>query len=190
MSRAYRVRVKESLRRDLSASDEICSDLELLEILPPEQMGELLKGELKQRGFEEEDGKLVRREENGIVVRIDPKTGEVSISAETQETFEQEANREGYGYDDVGPGEEQIRKRLAEEAKQDLERRAEQQQSRLQKEATEKLEAELADLQKELSQAVNRVTAEALKRKAASLGQIREMTEDPESGSLTITVEV
>ena len=32
--------------------------------------------------------------------------------------------------------------------------------------------------------------AEALKRKAASLGQIKEMTEDVESGSLTIKVEV
>jgi hypothetical protein len=37
---------------------------------------------------------------------------------------------------------------------------------------------------------VNRVTAEALKRKAASLGQIKEMTEDPQAGSLTIVVEV
>ena len=40
------------------------------------------------------------------------------------------------------------------------------------------------------AEAVNRITAEALKKKAASLGQIKEMTEDPQSGSLTITVEV
>ena len=49
---------------------------------------------------------------------------------------------------------------------------------------------EVHRLQKELDQAVNRVTAEALKRKAAQMGQIKEMTEDPQAGSLTIVVEV
>ena len=33
-------------------------------------------------------------------------------------------------------------------------------------------------------------TAEALKQKAAQLGQIKEMTEDPQSGSMTIVLEV
>ena len=37
---------------------------------------------------------------------------------------------------------------------------------------------------------MNHVTREALKQKAAQLGQIKEMTEDPQSGSLTIKVEV
>ena len=36
----------------------------------------------------------------------------------------------------------------------------------------------------------NKVTADALKVKAAQLGQIKEMTEDPQAGSLTIVVEV
>ena len=55
---------------------------------------------------------------------------------------------------------------------------------------TDRLEAQLGDIRKELHQAVNRVTAEALKQKAAQLGQIKEVTEDPQSGSLTIKVEV
>jgi hypothetical protein len=41
-----------------------------------------------------------------------------------------------------------------------------------------------------LNQAVNRVTAEALKRKAAQIGAIKEITEDAQTGSLTIKVEV
>jgi len=48
----------------------------------------------------------------------------------------------------------------------------------------------LGDVRKEMDEVVNRVTAEALKRKAAQLGQIKEMTEDPQAGSLTIVVEV
>ena len=50
MSRAYRITVKESLKKDLSASDEVCSDLEILEILPSDQMAELMRGELKDFG--------------------------------------------------------------------------------------------------------------------------------------------
>jgi hypothetical protein len=189
MSRAYRISVKESLTRDIAASDEVCSDLEILEILPADQMADLLRGELKGRGFEEAGGKLVRSE-NGVTVSVDPKTGEVSVKAEIADNVDLTAERDDWGYDDVGPGAEAIRRRAQEQLKQDLERRAGQQQAELQNEATERLEGAMDEVRKELSQAVNRITAAALKRKAASLGQIKEMTEDPESGSLTITVEV
>lgn len=189
MSRAYRITVKESLARDLAASDEVCTSLEILEILPAEQMAELLRGELAGRGFEEQEGELVQTG-NGVTVRVDPKTGDVSVKADAADRIDIKAERDDWTYDDVGPGEEAIRRRLQEQLKQDLERRVTQEQCQLQNEATEKLEGHLDEVRKELSQAVNRVTAEALKRKAASLGQIKEMTEDPESGSMTITVEV
>ncbi|VTS00054.1 hypothetical protein [Tuwongella immobilis] len=189
MSRAYRIRVRESISRELKASDEICSDLEMLEILPCDQMAQLLKGALAERGFEEQDGKMVRKD-GDITVSIDPETGEVSIRSEATEKVDLEGAREGTGYDDVGPNEASLRERLQRELKQDLERRAEQQTQRLQGQATEALEKKLADMQQELNQVVNKVTAEALKQKASQLGQIKEMTEDPENGSLTIKVEV
>ena len=69
MSRAYRIKVAEKLSREITASDEICSDLEILEILPPEQMGELLKGKLKERGFEEKDGSMTRQGD-GVTVTV------------------------------------------------------------------------------------------------------------------------
>lgn len=189
MSRAYRIRVSQSLKRDIAAGDEICSDLEILEILPADQMGALLKQELGNRGFAEQEGKMVRKD-GDVTVTVDPTTGEVNIKAEAQEQVELEASREDIGYDDVGPGEEAIRNRLNNQLNQDLERRAEQQRQKLQQQATQKLEGHLSDLQKELGQAVNKVTAEALKQKAAQLGQIKEITEDAETGSLTIKVEV
>ena len=104
--------------------------------------------------------------------------------------MELETEAEGWGYDDVGPKESAIKKNLSESAKADLVRRAKKQQDRLQAEATEALEGEMADVRKELNDAVNAITREALKRKAAQLGRIKEMTEDPEAGSLTIKVEV
>ena len=189
MSRAYKIRVKESISQDLAASDEVCSDLEILEILPGDAMADLLAGELKGRGFEEKDGKLVR-EKAGVTVTVDPKSGEVGVKAEKKDKVDLESEAEGWGYDDVGPKESAVRKTLSESAKADLARRAKKQQDRLQAEATEALEGEMADVRKELNDAVNAVTREALKRKAAQMGRIKEMTEDAETGSLTIKVEV
>jgi hypothetical protein len=173
----------------MQAEDEICTKLELLEVLPPEQMAELLRGELKERGFAEEDGVLVRRD-GEVAVTIDPACGEVILTAETERKVKIESEREGVAYDDFGPAEKAVKKSLEKQLQSDLERRAEHEQGRLQSEATKRLEGHLADVQKELNQAVNRVTAEALKRKAAQLGAIKEMSEDPQTGSLTIKVEV
>jgi len=75
-------------------------------------------------------------------------------------------------------------------ARADLEKQAKDREAELQKQATDQLEAEVGELRKELDQAVNRATAEALKQKAKQLGQIKEMTEDPQTGSLTIVLEV
>jgi DNA anti-recombination protein RmuC len=189
MSRAYRIRVKERLSQDLSASDEVCADLEVLEILPGDQMADLLSKELKARGFEEKEGELVRSKD-GVTVIVDPKSGKVSVRTEKEEKVELETEKEGWGYDDVGPQGQQIRRQLSEQAKAELERRSQRSQERLQGEATEQLEKVMGEVRKELSDAVNAVTREALKQKAAQLGQIKEMTEDSEAGSLTIKVEV
>lgn len=189
MSRAYKIRVKESVKQDLSASDEVCSDLEILEILPGGQMAELLKKELKARGFEEQDGKLVKHHE-GVTVSVDPQSGEVTVKAEKSEQVQLSAEKEGFGYDDVGPRASAVKKALTDQAKAELERRAGRHQERLQGEATEHLEGALESVRKELNDAVNAVTREALKQKAAQLGEIKEMSEDPEAGSLTIKVEV
>jgi hypothetical protein len=189
MSRAYRIRVSESLRRTLQAEDEICSQIELLEVLPPEQMAELLRDELKQRGFEENDGILTRQTE-GVTVEIDPKCGEVALRSSTERELAIDAEREGVAYDDIGPAEKAVKKSLQRQLQSDLDKQAEHEQGKLQSEATKRLEGHLADLQKELNQAINRVTAEALKRKAAELGAIKELSEDPQTGSLTIKVEV
>ena len=189
MSRAYRIRVSESLSRTLRAEDSVCTQLELLEVLPAEQMAELLRQELERRGFRNEDGHLVRQDD-GVTTAIDPQTGSVTVSAGSERELELHGQREGLSYDDFGPGEKSLRRNLQQQLQQELEKQAEHEQDKLQQQATGRLEGHLADLQKELNQAVNRVTAEALKRKAAQLGQIKELTEDPQSGSLTIKVEV
>ena len=190
MSRAYRITVKETLTRELKGADEICTQLDLLEILPPEQMAQLLKDELKDRGFaEQEDGRMTRAD-GPLTVTVDPCNGEVSVRSEVAEGVNLEAKREATGFDDLGPGVSGIRERVREQLKQDLERRAEKEIERLQTEATETLERHLEELQPELAKVVNKVTRDALKQKAQQLGTVKEIAEDAETGSLTIRVEV
>ena len=191
MSRAYRIRVKESLARDVRAEDSIQTQLEILEILPPETMGELLARELEARGFErQEDGTLVRQGEDGVRVTVEPCSGTVTVQAETADHVKVEGTREGFGYDDIGPARKSIEERLGQELRGDLEKRIDQQAEKLQQTATDRLERELQAIKPEMDEVVHRVTAEALKQKAATMGEIKEVSEDPQSGSLTIKVEV
>jgi FtsH ternary system domain X5 len=189
MSRAYRIRVRESLRKLVTARDRVSTQLEVLEILPAEQMAALLGQELERRGFQR-DGDVLVRTKDGVTVTVDPQTGTVTVAAEGSQKLNLEVEREGRAFDDAGPGATQTRKVLKEQAQKDLQKQAEREEAKLQSEVTDRLAGQLADLRTELDQAVNRVTAEALKQKAAQMGQIKEMTEDPQTGSLTIVVEV
>jgi hypothetical protein len=189
MSRAYRIRVRESLKRVVRGRDNVSTQLEVLEVLPREQMGALLREELLGRGFKEK-GELLVRNEKGVTVTVDPQTGKVTVQSDVSEAVEVDGERETRSYTDTGPGANKVRELLREEVRKDLEQRIEKEEGRLQSKATDQLEARLGDLRKELDQAVNRVTAEALKQKAATMGQIKEITEDPQSGSMTIVLEV
>jgi hypothetical protein len=192
MSRAYRVRVRESVRHTVRAEDHVSTTLELLEILPREEMADLLRQELTGRGFREGGkGKALVRRGDGLTIEVDPATGSVTARAEVAEEVEHHAEREGFADTDWGTaGREKAEAALREGLRAELKARAGGGAERVQRKATELLEAALVDLRGELDQVVNRVTAEALKRKAARLGQIKEMTEDPEAGSLTIVLEV
>src|SRR5947209_18632328 len=109
MSRAYRIRVQESLQRRIAAEDAVTTQLELLEVLPCEQMADLLREELKRRGFEDKNGRLVRAE-GDLTAEIDPKTGEVTVRSQASEQVELAGQREGIAYDDVGPKSKNVEK--------------------------------------------------------------------------------
>jgi phosphopantothenoylcysteine synthetase/decarboxylase len=188
MSRSYRIAVKESINRVIRAEDRVSTQLEILEVLPPEQMGALLAEELEKKGFEKQ-GEVMVRKNKGVTITVNPETGQVTVTAEASEKMEAEVEKEGRAYDDAGVGAKAVREQLKKQAKDDLEKKAEEKKAGLQTKVTDRLEGELRDIRGELDQVVNKVTAEALKRKAATMGQIKEMTED-ETGNLTIVVEV
>ncbi len=190
MSRAYRIQVSESLRQIIRGSDHVGTDIEMLEVLPKEQMAALLAAELEGRGFQREEDLLIRRQD-GITISIDPNSGRVTVTAELCEEVELKHEASGWGDEDFGvSGRQQIEEQLRERAKEELTKQANNREERLNQVATARLEGALRDLQAELDSAVNRVTAQALKQKAAQMGEIKQITEDPENGTLTIVLEV
>jgi hypothetical protein len=189
MSRSYRISVSESLSRVIRAEDRVSTQLEVLGVLPPEQMAGLLADELAKRGFQR-DGNVLVRQDEGVTIAVNPETGEVAVSSQECADTTVSGEREGRAYDDAGAHARDVRKSLKEQLQKDLEHKIEEKTQELQGKATDRLEGHLADVRAELDSVVNRVTAEALKRKAAQMGQIKEITEDPQAGSLTIVVEV
>lgn len=188
MSRAYRIKISENLRRHIVVGDGIQSKLEILDVLPPEQTAALLERELEAAGFEKrENGQWVRVDEDGVEVRVDPKASTVTVSASADADVEIAREREVNTWaENDAATRERGRKALRDELEGELDER----EKDLQAKVTAELEGKLGDLRRELDQISNRVTVEALKQKAASMGEVQEVCEDAETGSLTIRVKL
>lgn len=189
MSRSYRISVRESVRRVVCAEDHVQTQLEMLDILPCEQMAELLAAELIRQGFQRDGNKVIRSDGDNSVT-VDLESGTVTVRSASEQEIVEQGERSRSSYDRIGPNAEATRAQIKEELIQELDEKVAEHKKSLQKRVTDKLEGALGDLRKELDQAANRATAEALKKKAAQIGQIKELAEDPETGSLTIVVEV
>src|SRR5438093_5203834 len=102
MSRAYRIRVRESLSRVVRAHDQVSTQLELLEVLPREEMAEMLGQELEARGFRRQ-GTTAQRTGNGVTIAVELDTGAVHVRAEAAREVQLEGEKEGRAFDDLGP---------------------------------------------------------------------------------------
>ncbi len=179
--------MKESLSRQVRVEDGVSSSLELLPILEAERMRELLAEALSARGFVRDGQRAVRKEASGITVEIGLESGEVTVVAEGHRRVEAETRRSGMATEQESVVAKEAGLREAARAQLEVEAAAEE--ASLQKEVTERLEGHLRALREELDGVVNRVTAEALKQRAAELGEVQAVREGAD-GSLTITVKV
>ena len=190
MSRAYQITVSESVRRHVRVSDGVRTHIELLDVLAAEAMRELLATELLGRGFQLDGNDMVRVEDDGVEIRIGvavQDAGQVSVRLAREKEVDIEVKRSQRAYEET---EKQTRAVLKRQVARAVRRKASDEEERLSAEVTETLERKLRDLRTELDRIGNRVTAEALKVRAGQLGEIREIREDPETGSLTIKVRV
>ncbi len=188
MSRAYRVRVSESITETVHVEDGVCAALELLPVLAKERMGDLLGAELEKRGFHREGNVAVRTEADGIVVSVDLATSQVTVRvAADQEVTKGSTQEVALDTDSGEPGRARGEAEARAGLRERLQREAQAEKGKLTAEITKRLERKVVDLQAELGQAVNRVTADALKERAGQLGQIEQIVEEP-NGGMTIKV--
>jgi crotonobetainyl-CoA:carnitine CoA-transferase CaiB-like acyl-CoA transferase len=186
MSRCYRIAVSESLKQHITVDDGLETSLELLDILPPDQMLALLGQQLAQRGYvEAEPGKMSRDLGEGVEVEVDLAEGTVHIGVRAGKDIDITVQRTA---NVANPTHSQ--QSLKDAARRELELEAVAATAALRVEATRRLEDALSGIRAELDAAVTKATAEALKIKAGQLGEVQEVHEDPVTGSVTIRVRV
>ncbi len=186
MSRAYRIRVSESVTKTVHVRDGLVFRLELLDILGRERMTALVVEQLQERGFEadESDGTLVRRD-GEIEVRVDPETGEVKVTLDASATITKRGSREARVYDP-----ERGRESAERGLRGELDGKIDEETTGLQAAVTAELERHIPALRKELDRASTAVVAEALKERARQMGEVEDVSENAETGELTIRVRV
>ncbi len=187
MSRAYTIRISESIRRHIRVEDGVQTHLEVLAVLSREEMTELLAKQLVELGFEREGDVLSRVDEDGVSISIDAATSTVTVRLSAEADVEKSVERTARIYEErLVEG----RASLAKKARAELESHVDDERARLTGEVAEKLEAKLRDLRRELDGAATRATAAALKVRAAQLGEIQQIEENEETGEITIRVKV
>lgn len=186
-SRPYRLTVKESLSGTIVGDDHVRTKLDLPPVLPPEQTRAILDRTLRQRGFGG-DGDTLKRELGGVLAEVDTTTGGVKVSSLAEVDVELEA--EGGNLPGCHPCAERARESIRAGLRLRLGAQMVDRQDELQREVTARLEKALPALACELERVANQVTSSALKQKAAQLGEIKEITQDEQTGRMTIVVEV
>ncbi len=185
MSLSYRVTLQVS--EVVGADDKTVHQLDLRDILPEDEMKDLLRNSLKEKGFEEdEDGKLVRKEESGETITVDMESLELVTELE-QET-------EVTGRVDAW-GDAESRSVAKERAEASAQRQADSILERGQKDAQRKVTDQLAKGEKdrldEMNEVLQDVYSEALKKKARQMGDVVEEYEGTnEEGEYELVIKV
>jgi hypothetical protein len=187
MSRAYKVEISESVSRIKRVGDGFKTSLQILDVLPREAMSPLLKADLESRGFEDVEGQMVRQLDEDVLVTIDVRTYEIELACSDELNVALEKTKDVWCDDDFGGRDS---KRHEARLREELEREADQKERELQEALTKKLSDALEGIQKEMDEVGNRISVEALKRKAATMGEITEVNEDAKTGEVVIKVRV
>lgn len=184
MSRAILVRVAESVVRTVHVEDGIEAPLEMLPILAPERMADLLAAELAALGFERDGNTCKRTEADGLEIAIDLAASTVAVKLGGGANIEEAVEIAARSDTDY---QEWTEAALRDRARTELDARVAERTEALRREVTRQLETRLGDLRRELDGAIGHATLAALTEKAAQLGRIEETQQD-EAGNVTIRV--
>lgn len=188
MSRVYRVRISDTLEQVVHVADGVTTKIDLIPILPKEQMSNLLAQELLKKGFKQSETSLSRLSNKGVNVSLDMETGEVKVSISHNVNVQESASAD-FNEDTDRVSESDANRRAREQIQAQLQQKVEKRKQELQQQTTSTLEKELKELRQEMDEVINSVTSAALKIRASQLGDIEDIKDDNE-GNITIKVRV
>lgn len=169
MSRGYRLRLPNVQRTGRAkASDDLRMDIDLLPILDAEQMHGLLAEALKNAGWHEQDGRLTARVDGAQVELHDDHIA-------VQLDIAQKVTGTGTG---------------AAAAQQSLKAKLKQTTAELERRVRDRMARVEAALCEQLEPVVQQVYVEALKQKAARLGEVTHIDERQDGDQVELTIRV
>lgn len=172
MSRGYRIRIPQRhATAKASASGTIELTIDMLPILDPDVMAQLLTEQLIADGWERTRTRALTRKVDGISVQLNPKQGTISGKAHTEAEF-------------VGRGSD------LEMAQSSADAAANRAQHVLNREVNQTLARAEAAVHAEVQSSIQAVYVQALKRKAASMGRITSIDESQDGDTLDLTIKI
>lgn len=186
MSRAYRIRAAASLTHHSRVEDGIQAQLELLDILGPDRTAALLGDALAEKGWSVTDG-VARKELGEAVAEVELATGRVRLTASAEEQVEIDGELSKQVYEEHLDG---AQKDLEQRLSQKLARDAKAHDEAVGKRLGDALERALIEIKPELDEVTDQVTRASLREKADQLGEVLDVSENPETGEMTIRVKV
>lgn len=186
MSRAYQIRISESVTHHIHVDDGIQANLGLLGILGRERSASLLADALADRGWTIKDGVGTKSLTDEIEVEVDLASGTITVRAHHEDKVDLSAERQGTSYTPEGGADKE---RLQAAAKAELDAKARNLDEAAKAKLTEALDQALAGLRPELDEVTSAVTRAALIERAGQMGQIMEVAENA-AGEMSIRVKL
>lgn len=194
MSQSYVIRVAASVKENVKAKDRRVKSLVLSEILPTDELREVLRQRLEERGWRPEEGNdgVYVRQRGDVTEKIDLESLTCEAEVEVERTLERQRSIMVRGDRDFENEEDRRRKEQERLERSIAITDAERQ------EASDALQRRIADLldetdeerTAELNSIVREVYTEALKRKAARLGSITEVREGQTGDDYELVIKV
>lgn len=191
MSLEYQVCLKESISQVVKSADAVNYPIELTEVLPADEMQDLLREALKRRGFEELEGspqQLIALGAADEQIVFDLEAMEVRVTLEAEQEIEE--NVEVYGQGATEKQAAQDARGQIQHSRDAAEARLEKQAEIAQQKLTRALERSEEERLRMLNEVVQEVYAESLKRKAGQLGQVIDIQEGTNDGRYELTIKV
>lgn len=171
-----------------SGCDSITTKLSSLSVLPDTEMRECLGKVLAESGYElvdQGEGRMARNVD-GCRMEIHPDTLEVRVTVEREVAQEEVVRVKVRSY---GPDQKRQQDRVENLAKA-VQGKQQQLSAEMSREATAELAKALPAARREIDAVNHRWLSEALKRKAAQIGEVQRIEENDAERTLTISIKV